>query len=63
VKHLPDIAFPMLFVQGSRDPFGTPDELRPILKELKAPTDLYVVVRTLSDDASEWCRNRRNHEP
>jgi predicted alpha/beta-hydrolase family hydrolase len=43
VKHLPDIAFPMLFVQGSRDPFGTPDELRPILKELKAPTDLYVV--------------------
>jgi uncharacterized protein len=43
VKHLPDIAVPMLFVQGSRDPFGTPDELRPILKELKAPTDLYVV--------------------
>jgi uncharacterized protein len=43
VKHLPDIAVPMLFVQGSRDPFGTPDELRPILKELKAPADLYVV--------------------
>jgi predicted alpha/beta-hydrolase family hydrolase len=33
----------MLFVQGTRDAFGTPDELRPILKELKAPSDLYVV--------------------
>jgi uncharacterized protein len=43
VKHLPDIAVPMLFVQGSRDPFGTLDELRPILKELKALADLYVV--------------------
>ena len=26
----------MLFVQGERDPFGTPDELRPIVKKLKA---------------------------
>jgi uncharacterized protein len=42
-KHLPDITVPMLFVQGSRDAFGTPDELRPIIKELKAPADLYVV--------------------
>jgi predicted alpha/beta-hydrolase family hydrolase len=42
-KHLSDIKVPMLFVQGSRDKFGTPDELRPIIKELKAPADLYVV--------------------
>jgi uncharacterized protein len=42
-KHLPDIAVPMLFVQGSRDAFGSPDELRPVIKELKAPADLYVV--------------------
>jgi uncharacterized protein len=42
-KHLSDITVPMLFVQGSRDAFGTPDELLPILKELKAPADLYVV--------------------
>jgi hypothetical protein len=34
-KHLPDIKAPMLFVQGSKDAFGTPDELRPILKPLK----------------------------
>jgi predicted alpha/beta-hydrolase family hydrolase len=42
-KHLPDIKVPMLFVQGSRDPFGTPDEVRPILKELKARAEVYVV--------------------
>jgi hypothetical protein len=42
-KHLPDITVPMLFVQGSRDPFGVPDELRPVIKELKAPAGLYVV--------------------
>jgi predicted alpha/beta-hydrolase family hydrolase len=42
-KHLSDISAPMLFVQGSRDAFGTPDELRPILKKLKAPTILHVV--------------------
>ena len=42
-KHLPDIKVPMLFIQGSRDTFGTPDELRPIIQNLKAPADLYVV--------------------
>jgi predicted alpha/beta-hydrolase family hydrolase len=41
--HLPDIAAPMLFVQGSRDAFGTPDELRAILSRLQAPAALYVV--------------------
>jgi predicted alpha/beta-hydrolase family hydrolase len=35
-KHLPHIKAPMLFVQGSRDAFGTPEELRPILKKLNA---------------------------
>jgi uncharacterized protein len=42
-QHLPAIKVPMLFVQGSRDPFGTPDELRLIIKKLKAPAYLYVV--------------------
>ncbi len=42
-KHLLDIKVPMLFIQGSRDTFGTPDELQPIIKGLKAPADLYVV--------------------
>jgi predicted alpha/beta-hydrolase family hydrolase len=42
-KHLPAIKVPMLFVQGSRDAFGTPDELRPVLERLAAPVDLCVV--------------------
>ena len=33
--HLPDVKRPMLFIQGTRDGFGTPDELRPILKPIK----------------------------
>jgi len=32
--HLPKVREPMLFVQGSRDGFGTPDELRPIVESL-----------------------------
>ena len=42
-KHLSDIQAPMLFVQGSRDAFGTPDELRPIVTSLEPPAGLYVV--------------------
>jgi len=42
-KHLSDIKAPMLFVQGSRDAFGTPDELRPIVTPLEPPADAYVV--------------------
>src|SRR5215469_3836341 len=42
-RHLPAIRAPLLFVQGARDAFGTPEELRPILYKLKAPADLLVV--------------------
>jgi uncharacterized protein len=41
--HLPQIRAPMLFVQGSRDTFGTPQELRPILETLNAPAELAVI--------------------
>jgi hypothetical protein len=41
--HLQKIRVPMLFVQGSRDPFGTPAELDPILDSLPAATTLHVV--------------------
>ena len=41
--HLPDIKVPMLFVQGARDAFGTPEELRPIMSRLEPSPDLYVV--------------------
>jgi predicted alpha/beta-hydrolase family hydrolase len=42
-QHLSAIKAPMLFVQGSRDAFGTPDELRPIVTSLRPPADFYVV--------------------
>jgi uncharacterized protein len=42
-RHLPEIAAPMLFVQGEHDSFGTPDELKPILETLTSPVELYVV--------------------
>src|SRR4029077_471295 len=42
-KHLPAIARPMLFVQGSRDAFGTPAELTPIVERLEPKPTLYVV--------------------
>ena len=41
--HLHDVAVPMLFVQGSRDAFGTPTELCPILEPLKPRAELFVV--------------------
>jgi predicted alpha/beta-hydrolase family hydrolase len=41
--HLGRIRQPMLIVQGSRDAFGTPEELRPVLAPLGATATLHVV--------------------
>lgn len=41
--HLARIRQPMLIVQGSRDAFGTPEELRPVLGPLGATATLQVV--------------------
>jgi predicted alpha/beta-hydrolase family hydrolase len=41
--HFQNIRVPSLFVQGSRDAFGTPDELRPRLNLLSAPAQLRIV--------------------
>jgi uncharacterized protein len=43
VAHLPDIEMPILIVQGERDAFGTPAELRPVFRSLRAPVTLHVV--------------------
>ena len=42
-KHLPLVGRPMLFVQGSRDAFGTPAELEPILDRLTPRPLLHVI--------------------
>ena len=42
-RHLPDITEPMLFVQGTRDPFGTAAEIRELLPRLNPRTTLFEV--------------------
>jgi uncharacterized protein len=39
--HLNQIKAPMLFIQGSRDAFGSTDEIRDVIKRLKLPATLY----------------------
>jgi uncharacterized protein len=41
--HLPAVGRPMLFVQGSRDAFGTPIELAPVLEALTPRATLHAV--------------------
>ena len=42
-KHLPAVMRPILFVQGSRDAFGTPEELTPLVTTLQPTPVLHVV--------------------
>ena len=41
-KHLPQITCPMLFIQGARDPFGTEEEMAPLVAGL-AQAELVVI--------------------
>jgi predicted alpha/beta-hydrolase family hydrolase len=41
--HLPSIKAPILIVQGERDAFGTPEELRPVLGGLTAKVTMHVI--------------------
>ena len=34
-EHLPDVKAPMLFIQGSRDAFGTPEEISSVVQKRK----------------------------
>ena len=42
-EHLARIGAPMLFVQGTRDAFGTPEELRPVLAGLRSRVVVFPV--------------------
>ena len=37
-RHLPSVGAPMLFLQGTRDPFGAPDEMRALVSTLPNST-------------------------
>ena len=41
-RHLPNVACPMLFLHGTRDPFGSPDEMKALTEGLPGAT-LHVV--------------------
>jgi len=41
--HLPSLRIPALFVHGTRDPFGTPDELRAAIALIPAETELILL--------------------
>src|ERR1700754_117202 len=43
VEHLEQIKKPMLFVQGTRDALGTPDEIQPFVKNLRPPAKIYAI--------------------
>lgn len=43
IEHLPKVNVPALFVSGSRDNFGTPDELRAHLGVVPGPAELHIV--------------------
>lgn len=43
VEHLEQIRKPMLFVQGTRDALGTPEEIQPFVKDLRPPAKIYAI--------------------
>jgi predicted alpha/beta-hydrolase family hydrolase len=43
VEHWPNIKVPLLFVQGTRDPLGTPDEITPFIQQFKLPATIHTI--------------------
>lgn len=43
VEHLEHIGKPMLFIQGTRDALGTPDEIQPFIKNLQPAATIYAI--------------------
>jgi len=42
-EHLKDIRVPMLFVQGARDTFGAPDEIRTVMKQQRFKGEIFPI--------------------
>ncbi len=48
-EHFPSLATPALFIQGTTDPFGSPDELRAAVGLISAPTRIIAIDRAGHD--------------
>lgn len=43
VEHFPKLDLPCLFISGTRDPFGTPDELTDAINQIPGPVDIELI--------------------
>jgi uncharacterized protein len=48
-EHFPRLRVPCIFIQGTSDPFGSPDELRAAIGVIPAPTELIPIERAGHD--------------
>jgi uncharacterized protein len=58
-QHLPKLKIPVLFVHGTRDPFGSIEEMRSALKLIPAPTSL-IPVESEGHDLGFKSKKRRD---
>ena len=61
-QHLPKISLPTLFVHGTKDPFGSIEEIESARKLIPAPTGLVVVENAVHDLGFKG-KNRRQDLP
>lgn len=69
IDHLPDISVPVLVIQGTRDPFATPEELQRHFAAVSGPVtyewveggrhDLKGADEQIADAVTRWLRPRR----
>jgi predicted alpha/beta-hydrolase family hydrolase len=42
-EHFPGIRIPCLFVHGTKDPFGSPEEMTGAIRAIQAPVDIMLI--------------------
>ncbi|MEM9522275.1 MAG: alpha/beta family hydrolase [Actinomycetota bacterium] len=53
-EHFPDLTVPTLFINGDRDPFGTPDELAAHVPQIAGPTMVHWLAGQRHDPKPEF---------
>jgi len=72
-EHLPRLTVPCLFISGTKDPFGTPEELEAATATIAGPVthvwlegkrhDLKGADSTLATTVADWLRGLRGSGP